>query len=566
MKKLYFFTMFTLFALITNAQPTISSFSPSSGAIGTTVTINGTNFNATPANDIVYFGGVKAVVSAATTTSLTVTVPLGADYEYISVTNFTTNLTTYSNTPFHVTFGCNVSISSSSFAPKVDFTPGAHPVGIALGDVDGDGKLDIVIANALDNTVSILRNTSTTGTPSFAAKVDFAVGTYPYAVALGDLDGDGKLDLATANGTSNDMSVLRNTSTVGAVSFTTQIVYAGGTEPYSIAIGDLNADGKPDIAIANFNTPGLVSVYKNMSTLGSLSFSPKADFATGGHPKSIAIADIDGDGKPDLTSANYNSSSNSISILRNTCSSGTISFATNVDFSTGANPYAVAVGDLDGDGKPDIAVPNNGATTLSVFRNTSTVGSVSLAAKVDYVTGSSPVAVVIDDLDGDGKLDIGVANQFGNTVSLYENTCSVGTISFSPKVDFATSGVPYSLAIGDLDGDQRPDFATADASANLVSTLRNTECPLDIFNYELSSEVKIYPNPFTSQATIEIKDFKNDDYELHIYNLLGEDVLKSLITSELTVINRGELPSGIYFIQVRSKKEIIANQRVIIQN
>ena len=100
----------------------------------------------------------------------------------------------------------------------------------------------------------------------------------------------------------------------------------------------------------------------------------------------------------------------------------------------------------------------------------------------------------------------------------------------------------------------------------MVSTLRNTECPLDIFNYELSSEVKIYPNPFTSQATIEIKDFKNDDYELHIYNLLGEDVLKSLITSELTVINRGELPSGIYFIQVRSKKEIIANQRVIIQN
>src|ERR1700746_3107479 len=191
MKKIYFI-VFASLAFAVNAQPTITSFVPASGAVGAAVTITGTNFNTTAGNNIVYFGGAKASVSLASASSLTVTVPIGANYQYISVTNSATNLTAYSNTPFHVTFGCNVTISSSSYASNVDFTPGSHPVGIASGDVDGDGKLDLVVTNAMSNSVSVCLNTSTPGTISYAAKVDFGVGTYPYGVALGDLDGDGK--------------------------------------------------------------------------------------------------------------------------------------------------------------------------------------------------------------------------------------------------------------------------------------------------------------------------------------------------------------------------------------
>ncbi|MCW3085734.1 MAG: cell surface receptor domain protein [Bacteroidetes bacterium] len=568
MKRISTLLLFTFSVFIVNAQPVINSFLPVSGAIGSTVTISGTNFGATAANNTVYFGGVKAAISAASTTSLTVTVPVGANFGSITVTNLTSHLTAYSATPYHVTFGCNAIISLSSFAPKVDFVPGSHPVGIATGDIDGDGKLDMVVTNAYDNSISVFLNTSTAGSISFAAKVDFTVGDYPYGLALGDLDGDGKLDVAVANGSSIDMSVLRNTSTIGAVSFAAKTDYPAVGEPYAVAIGDLDADGKPDIALANFSTPGYVSVFKNTSVTGTIALNAKIDFSTGGNPKSVAIYDIDRDGKPDLTLANYNSSSNSISILRNTSPTGSIAFAAKVDFTTGANPYAIAVGDLDGDSKPDIAVPNNSDNTFSIFRNTSTVGTISMAARVNYTTGSSPVTVVIDDLDGNGKLDVAVSNQFSNSVSLYENNSTTGLISFAAKVDFTTAAVPYSLAIGDLDGDQRPDLATANASANSVSTLRDLECPVGILSYDKpSSEVKIYPNPAISQITVEIAEFKKENtYEVLVYDVLGKVVLTVGVNNQLTTIDRGALPAGIYFIQVLSKKEVVANEKVIIQN
>ena len=149
------------------------------------------------------------------------------------------------------------SISASSFAAKVDFATGTTPVSVAIGDVDGDGKPDLVVANYSSNTISVLRNTSTSGSisaSSFAAKVDFATGTNPGSVAIGDVDGDGKPDLVVANG--NNLSVLRNTSTPGSISATSfaakvdfDLVFVG---PVFVAIGDVDGDGKPDLVAANF--------------------------------------------------------------------------------------------------------------------------------------------------------------------------------------------------------------------------------------------------------------------------------------------------------------------------
>jgi len=98
----------------------ISSFTPTSGAIGTAVTITGTNFNTTAANNIVWFGATKATVTAATATSLSVTVPTGANYQPITVTNVTTGLTAYSAAPFNITFGSTGVIDATSIASKVD--------------------------------------------------------------------------------------------------------------------------------------------------------------------------------------------------------------------------------------------------------------------------------------------------------------------------------------------------------------------------------------------------------------------------------------------------------------
>jgi hypothetical protein len=146
------------------APPTTTSFTPTSGAVGTSVTITGTNFDPTPANNVVIFGATSATVTAATSTQLNVTVPIGATYAPITVLNTTTGLLAYSKSNFTPTFSpTKGSITTADFTPKVDFTTGTNPLSVAVGDLDGDGKADMAVANLQSNTVSVYRNTSSSG-------------------------------------------------------------------------------------------------------------------------------------------------------------------------------------------------------------------------------------------------------------------------------------------------------------------------------------------------------------------------------------------------------------------
>jgi len=477
LKYIIAFSCFLVGICTVSAAPVITSFSPQSGPTGvvgsTTVIITGTGFSSTAGNNIVYFGGVRATVTAATTTQLTVTAPSGATWQPISVN--VGGVTAYSYrvaNPFIPTFATKSSIMPGSFASKVDFATGGGPTSVAIADLDGDGKPDLAVANQTSNSVSVFRNTATYGSISFAARVDFAAGGQPSSVAIGDLDGDGKPDLAVANSSSNTVSVLRNTATSGSISFAAHVDFATGASPFSVAIGDLDGNGKPDLAVANFGD-NTVSVLRNTATSGSISFAASVNFATGWGPTNVAIGDLDGDGKPDL--AVPNAVDNTVSVLRNAATSGSISFAGNVDFATGAVPGGVAIGDLNGDGKPDLAVTCQGSNTVSVLRNTSTSGSISFAANVDFATGAAPGGVAIGDLDGDGKPDLAVGNSnyHDNTVSVFRNTATSGSISFAAKVDFATGAAPQYVAIGDLDGDGTPDLAVPNWKDNTVSVLRN---------------------------------------------------------------------------------------------
>ena len=385
---------------------TFADFSPKSGPIGTTVTITGSNFSTIPPNNIVYFGAVRATVSSATSTSLTVTVPVGATYAPITVTDLTTGLIAYSAKPFTVTFADGGSISSSSFAAKVDFTTGIGPPDLAIADLDGDGKPDLAVTNMEGNTVSLFRNTSTSGSitsGSFAGKVDFTTGTNPYMVAIGDLDGDGKPDLAVTNVNSNTVSVFRNTSTTGLIT--------------------------------------------------SGSFAAKVDFTTGYWPRDVAIGDLDSDGKPDLAVTNANS--NTVSLFRNTSTSGSItsgSFAAKVDFTTGSGPDGVAIGDLDGDGKPDLAITNGGSNTVSVLRNV--MGP--LAFLGEYTPDANTVLLLhmnetsgttVSDASGNGNNGTAtgttvVDGRFGKARS-YSTTGEIVTIPHSTSLNFGTGA--YTL-------------------------------------------------------------------------------------------------------------------------
>lgn len=481
--------------------PTITSFTPASGAIGTTVTITGTNFSAVAANNIVYFGATRATVTAATPTQLTVTVPVGATYQSISV--LVNGLTAFSTKPFLVTFADGGVIDACSFAPKVDFTSGTQPQSVSIGDLDRDGKPDLVVANFFGNTVSVFRNTSSVGSISYAPKVDFATGSGSLPVSIGDLDGDGKLDLAVANSSSGTISILLNTSSVGSISYAPKVDFTTGSSPFSASMGDMDGDGKADIVVANTGS-NTVSVFRNTGSIGNISYATKIDFITGLEPIQASIGDLDGDGKTDLAVTNRNS--NTVSVFRNTSTSvGNVSYDAKVDFTTGSRPLPVSIGDLDGDGKADLVVANYSSNTVSVFRNTSTgAGNISYASKVDFTTGTLPLSVSIDDLDGDGKADLAVANQTSNTISVFRNTGSVGILSYASKLDYTTGTTPVSVSLGDLDGDGKVDMAVANVSNNTISVLRNTVSSLPLLTI---SSVSPTSGPVGTLVTITGTNF-----------------------------------------------------------
>ena len=465
-----------LFFTITSiAQvPVISSFTPASGPAGTNVTITGIGFSSIPLDNVVYFGAVRAVVSSATDKSLIVVVPLGATHQSVEV--ISNNLIAYSKVPFIPTHPCG-EILSSSFAPKVDFpTTGGNPYGTTIKDIDTDGKPDLLIVNGAQLT--IYKNTGFNSNISFVAALSVAINTNSIGVATGDLDGDGKPDIVVTDFNASVIAVFRNTSTPGSFSLAPKVEYATGTNPYGVAIGDLNLDGKPEIVVSNhFSSSSTVSVFTNTSAVNSISFANKTDFPVGRLPRGLAIGDIDNDGKPDVITANQGSES--ISVIRNLSSNGSVAFDGRIvsTISDSSSPESIALADFNGDNKLDIVSANNNRgslSTLKILINASTPAMISFSMEMTMATGFgiNPFSVATADLNGDGKPDIAVTNQVANTVSVIPNTSS-SFVSFGPKRDFATGQYPRSLSIGDLDGDEKPDLVIANNKGGSYSILRN---------------------------------------------------------------------------------------------
>src|SRR6476469_6564751 len=367
------------------------------------------------------------------------------------------------------------------FAPKVDFTTGSGPNLVSIGDINGDGKPDLATANF--NSASLLLNTTATGatTPTFAPQVDLITGVAVRGISIGDFNGDGKPDLALANINENSVSILLNTIPTGATSptFVPQGSFATGLNPGAISIGDINGDGKPDLAVAN-SSENSVSILLNTTPTGAapLTFASPVPFPTSSFPFSVSIGDINGDGKPDLATANRDNST--ASILLNTTPTGasTPTFATKLDFTTGNSPQSVSIGDINGDGKPDLAVANAGSNTASILLNTTATGAATptFATQVPFATGTNPASISIGDFNSDGKPDLATANAGSNNASILLNTTAPGaaTPPFATQVPFATGTNPSSISIGDFNSDGKPDLATANSGGDNLSILLNT--------------------------------------------------------------------------------------------
>lgn len=453
--------------------PVITSFFPASGPVGSSLVIQGNNFNTVPADNIVFLGNVRAVVTAASATELTVTVPAGAGYQPLSVTSG--SFTGFAPRPFVVSFpGAPASFSNISFTPKTDITAGNQPYFVTAGDLDGDGKPDMVVGlGNIGLGLRLFRNTSTGGGISFAPPVTRSTPHIAYSLALGDMDGDGRLDIIVTDNTVN-ASVYRNNSTVGTLSFASPVYLSLGSGlAQGIGVGDLDGDGRTDLVIADQDQNKICVFRNNSSGPGNIAFSSVQNFATGAKTFSVAISDLDGDGKPDIGCSNVNS--NTFSVLRNTSTTGAISLAARTDFTTGSLPYGLCFADLNGDGLAEAATINNDSYTLSLFKNTSSIGAISFAAKTDYATGASPRCIAAADLDGDGKVDLAAGYDDATfAMSVFKNTSNSTSPTLGAAVNYpVTSYGTYSLALSDFSMDGKPDAAASVWFSGVVSILRN---------------------------------------------------------------------------------------------
>jgi hypothetical protein len=443
----------------------------------TTAAIAGTNVTAT-----MRLANISALTATFTTAAESVTIGGVTQVSGATVNDFTGPVTYRLTATDGSTSDYTVLVSAPRIAPKVDFATGESPRSVALADLNGDGTPDLAVAGYDSDTASIHLGTTATGssTPTFSPNVDVMMGSgsNPRSVAIGDLNGDGKPDLAFATYNAASASVLLNATVTGAATpaFSTVAGFSTGSKPHAVALGDINGDGTPDLAVASYDSAS-VSVLLNTTTAGATvpSFSTKVDFITGTSPSCVVVADVNADGKPDLAIGNYGSGTVSVLLNMTATEATTPSFAGKVDFTTGSGPWSIAAGDLNTDGKPDLAVANASAGTVSVLVNSTAGGATTptFSMKADFPTGASPYSVAIGELDGDSKPDLAVANFMPNTVSVLRNKTAPGATSpvFLTKADFTTASNPYSVAIGDINGDGHPDLAVANSRSNSISVL-----------------------------------------------------------------------------------------------
>ncbi|MHA8075267.1 Ig-like domain-containing protein [Aquirufa sp. TARAVU-A1A] len=514
-------------ALTYVAAPVILTTSATSGAVGSSVTLNGQFFGDDAAHNIVYLGGSKCTITSATSTSITVTIPAHAKYDHFSVLNTATNLSATSQAKFlpkntGLVNAKYSSLANTSFLAPISFsTPEAlNPSQrLAVADIDQDGKPDLATYSSA-GVPQVLRNTATAGvvnSSTFAAVTAVAGVSetyYPNAsrsVMAADLNNDGKIDLATSNGLSAAGGFANmNSSTSGSISLGAYRSIKAPNGDYFVDAAmiplDVNNDGKLDIFGLNgqsiFN-PSINSSYQSgyyltQNTSTGTSFSSSTgksananacksctDYLLVGPMYAADRADLNGDGKVDVVVAGK-----AVNILNNTTNPGSLTLADfkydnfNMRFNDNSGiSNSVKIADFDGDSRLDIVYSNSTTKQVSVLMNTYTAtGTLSFPVSAsNFATPDllNTHMIAVGDMNGDGKPDIIVsdyssAGGFSTKIAYLANTSTIGTISFAPEVLVATTAnrVYHQLELLDVDGDNKLDIvATQVASA--VDVYRN---------------------------------------------------------------------------------------------
>jgi hypothetical protein len=350
--------------------------------------------------------------------------------------------------------GSNHNSKAADFAVAPFYLTGTKPVSVVVGDVNNDGRLDLVVANSASNNISVLLGN---GGGTFPTHVEYSVspGMTPSSVALGDFNGDNRLDIVVANSATNNISVLLGN---GNGTFQTAVSYAAGSGPASVAVGDFNGDKMMDLVVAD-ESGGVVSVLLGN---GDGTFNAYVSYDAGPSPTSVAVADFNGDGNLDLAVTNGGSTSNTISVL---LGNGNGSFGAPVAYSAGSgfDPVSVVAADFNDDGKIDLAVADNVQIWVNILLGN---GDGTFSLKDSQEAGTHPTGVAVGDFNGDGKLDVVVSNNGSDTLTVLSGNGD-GTLKWVGNFDGQADLV--AVAVGDFNADGKLDAVAVSLGGNSVS-------------------------------------------------------------------------------------------------
>lgn len=475
--------------------PSVASITPTAALTNATVTINGTNFGETTANNRVYFGNTEVTLLSASATQLQVTVPPGATFAPIRALNTSTGLSAQSSVFFQPQFNnpddTGGRIIANTFGLNVEVPYSAGVLASIMGDIDGDGWLDVVTLES-GATMGIFRNAGSGGeinSSTFHSRVGIPSGEQGQGnsggLALADFDNDGKLDLVTYSrgrfdGFSNSggITISRNISTPGNIAFEpARLFFEIDIFQNGITVADLDGDGRTDILI---NSTGLVIFQNTSRAPGYIEFAAARRInSVSGY---VMVCDLNNDGKPEVIATG---AGNTNIIFQNESTPGNIIITPAFSF-PGSMVSGITAADLDGDGKQDLTFYRiNGFNDydLVIRKNIHTTGPVteaSLAPEIILSKINRAYSQRVADINGDNLPEIILMGVTASFV-VFENVTTPGILtqdSFIEEVSFQGNVNLNAPLVGDINGDNKPDVITFGSSgSNRLIIYENESVP-----------------------------------------------------------------------------------------